>query len=40
MTYKQVYLIGKQAIIFLMDHMEQQKYEAIQFTFRQVSRNN
>lgn len=30
---------GKQAILNLMEHMEQQKYEAIQFTFRQVSKN-
>ncbi|XP_039261631.1 structural maintenance of chromosomes protein 3-like [Styela clava] len=30
---------GKQAILNLMEHMEHQKYEAIQFTFRQVSKN-
>uniref|UniRef100_H2YDB2 RecF/RecN/SMC N-terminal domain-containing protein n=1 Tax=Ciona savignyi TaxID=51511 RepID=H2YDB2_CIOSA len=30
---------GKEAIIHLMSHLEQQKYEAIQFTFRQVSKN-
>ncbi|XP_076824516.1 structural maintenance of chromosomes protein 3-like [Clavelina lepadiformis] len=30
---------GKQAILHLMEHLEHQKYEAIQFTFRQVSKN-
>ena len=30
------YFPGKEAIIHLMEHLEHQKYEAIQFTFRQV----
>nr|XP_018670625.1 structural maintenance of chromosomes protein 3-like isoform X2 [Ciona intestinalis] len=30
---------GKEAIVHLMEHLEHEKYEAIQFTFRQVSKN-
>nr|CAB3266386.1 structural maintenance of chromosomes protein 3-like [Phallusia mammillata] len=30
---------GKTAILNLMEHLEHEKYEAIQFTFRQVSKN-